>query len=126
MLYQQALHGHKQVSRTLNIHSLSYAHATINNGFGWHFLYNVIKDQLEQLRKRYNIFHRVMHTPGFMWNRIHNEADPDVHRIFDVSSGEEENIDEPSDGVDSGDEDSGQVQVMKKVSRMMVLAEVTS
>ncbi|KAK4429163.1 hypothetical protein Salat_1216500 [Sesamum alatum] len=106
MLYQQDLRDHKQ---------------------------NVIKKRLEQLWKRYDTFHRIIHTPGFMWNCRNNEidfanayryqgeparnelstifapdeADQDVHRIFDVSTGEEENFDEDSDGEDSGDEDNG-------------------
>ncbi|KAK4418986.1 hypothetical protein Salat_2311400 [Sesamum alatum] len=71
-LYNQALRGQKQLSRTLNMHSLNYARGIINACFNWSFKYIVLKRRLECLTLRYTTFKTILDSPAFEWDRETN------------------------------------------------------
>ncbi|KAL0435076.1 UNVERIFIED_CONTAM: hypothetical protein Sradi_0215500 [Sesamum radiatum] len=88
-MYSQARRGHKQVTRTPNMHSLTYAVDAVNNHFGLTLNYKVAKKRLERLRLRYNTFRRLITDPGFSWLPEDNyilAAEPHWTRIVAVSA----------------------------------------
>ncbi|KAK4429245.1 hypothetical protein Salat_1224800 [Sesamum alatum] len=71
-LYYQAMKGHRQLSRTPNMHSLNHARRVVNACFNFNFKYIVFKRRLERLRLRFTTFKSILEAPGVVWDRHQN------------------------------------------------------
>ncbi|KAK4413749.1 hypothetical protein Salat_2787700 [Sesamum alatum] len=71
-LYYQALKGHRQLSRTPNMHSLNHARRLVNACFNFNFKYIVFKRRLERLCLRYTTFKSILQSRGVVWDRQRN------------------------------------------------------
>ncbi|KAK4432986.1 hypothetical protein Salat_1060800 [Sesamum alatum] len=83
-LYYQALKGHRQLSRTTNMHSLNHARRLVNACFNFNFKYIVFKRRLERLHLQYTTFKTILESPGVVWDRQRNVVLFDEDRWNDL------------------------------------------
>ncbi|KAK4426581.1 hypothetical protein Salat_1426700 [Sesamum alatum] len=106
MLHVQAVKGRKQHDpNNVNEYALNFASKAVSHGWNWEFKPKTYLWHLERLRPRYNMFRSVIEHPQITWDRATNVIDgppevlermrqePPVVEVYDVSSGEEDNID---------------------------------